>query len=212
MRCVISTASWLRTSVASAEGTMGGSVDHETGEVEWEMHVAAAEQLAHYRAHPPRAVAGLRVTPIEVDFPFDGHGEPINAIFEVACPCGSTRFTVSGGLDEDEEIRDPIELSCAECEVGYDVFDASEHGYDGELRDTPLDSPGSEARNERQPTDFDAPHEIVVRFEYASEELGNPTQAADRRNREQDLFTWFTLLARDPATKQLACLYESECA
>ena len=30
--------------------------------------------------------------------------------------------------------------------------------------------------------------------------------------REHDLYSWFTLLARDPATKQLEQLYELECA
>ena len=69
---------------------MGGTIDPKTGEVVWQMHVPAAEQLAYYRSHPPRALSGLRATPIEVEFQFDGHGEPINSIFEVACPCAFT--------------------------------------------------------------------------------------------------------------------------
>ena len=39
---------------------MGGTVDPKTGQVVWEMHVPLDEQLAHYRAHPPRALRGLR--------------------------------------------------------------------------------------------------------------------------------------------------------
>jgi hypothetical protein len=191
---------------------MGGTIDPETGEVVWQMHVPAAEQVAYYRSHPPRAISGLRVTPIDVEFQFDGHGEPINSIFEVACPCGSAQFTVSGGLDEDDEIRAPIELACDGCEALYDVFDSNEHGYDGELLDTAADYPEPDDYNELHPTEFEAPHEIVIRFEYGSEELGSPDRPAEWRGREQDLFTWFTLLARDPETKQLAFLYDSECA
>jgi hypothetical protein len=190
---------------------MGGTFDPKTGEIVWTMHVPAAEQLAHYRAHPPRALAGLRVTPIDLDFTFDGHGEPINAIFEVACPCGCAQFTVSGGLDDDE-IRDPIELECDECEEVYVVFNGKEHGYDGEQRNAGDDYPEPDDYNELHPTEFEAPHEIVVRFEFGSEELGNPDGAAKWRGREQDLFTWFTLLARNAETKEIAFLYDSECA
>jgi hypothetical protein len=49
---------------------------------------------------------------------------------------------------------------------------------------------------------------VVVRFEYPSEHLGDPEWSG----REHDLYSWFTLLARDPETKQLEHLYELECA
>lgn len=43
-------------------------------------------QVAFYRAHPPRALGALAATPVDVDFPFDGHGEPVNAfVFDDEC-------------------------------------------------------------------------------------------------------------------------------
>lgn len=89
-----------------AGAKMGGTVDPNTGEVVWEMHVPLADQLAHYRAHPPRAIAALRASSVDVDFAFDGHGEPVNAVFELACPCGSTRFVAVAGI-EDGEVSTP---------------------------------------------------------------------------------------------------------
>jgi hypothetical protein len=62
-------------------------------------------------------------------------------------------------------------------------------------------------------TDFElaevpSPHEVIVRFEYPSEHLGG----GDHDGREHDVFSWITILARDPRTGTLAQLFEDECA
>jgi hypothetical protein len=186
---------------------VGGIVDPKTGEIIWEMHVPLAEQLAHYRANPPRAIRGLRANAIEVDWRFDGHGEPVNSVFELACPCGGTRFTATCGLDEDGRSCSPIAIECASCETKHDVFDEAKHGYDAELGMAGSFEPvGSD---DLVSTDVDAPHEVIVRFEYCSDQLGDPGRQGER---EHDLFSWFTLLARDSETKQLAFLFDAECA
>jgi hypothetical protein len=97
--------------------------DPKTGEVMWEAHVPLAEQPAFYNSHPPRVLEGLTCTPIEppLDFEFDGHGEPVNAVFALACPCGNRRFTVVAHFDDDE-IRSPITIECSACERDQVIF------------------------------------------------------------------------------------------
>lgn len=184
---------------------MGGTVDPTTGAMIWEMRVPLEAQRAHYHAHPPRALAGLRATPAEVTWAFDGHGEPVNAVFALACACGATDLIPVGGLDDDDAVEAPISIECEACEAVYTVFDPAQHGWDGELDPTALPEPVLLGEIE---TAIDAPHQILVRYEYASEVLGDPAHAG----REHDLFTWFTLLARDADTGELALAFDAECA
>jgi hypothetical protein len=184
---------------------MGGTYDRETGQIVWTMHVPLAEQLAHYRAHPPRAIRELVATPVDIDFGFDGHGEPVNAIFALACRCGGTRFTATCGIYDGEACA-PISIECDACENLFEIFDAAAHGYDAELNADEVEQP--EDTNDLMSDAVAWPHEVVVRYEFPSEHLGTE----EWRGREHDLFSWFTLLARDPATKQLAFLYDAECA
>lgn len=85
-------------------------------------------------AIPPRVLEGLTCTPIEspLDFEFDGHGEPVNAVFALACPCGNRRFTVVAHFDDDE-IRSPITIECSACERDQVIFWSGKHGYDAEV-------------------------------------------------------------------------------
>src|SRR5688500_12823536 len=111
---------------------MGGTLDPKTGRIIWEMHVPLQEQRAFYRRHPPRLLERLRVHAIEMDEEaFDGHGEPVNAIFEVQCPCGSRRFIAVGYGLEDGLVEPPITLECAGCGSERLLFDPARHGYDG---------------------------------------------------------------------------------
>jgi hypothetical protein len=208
----------LETSAAAATVTaalvmlagMGGTVDPKTGEIEWVMNVPLTEQLAFYRSHPPSALGDLRAAAVEhIDWKFDGHGEPVNSIFELACPCGSKLFTATCGIqtsDDINEVSPPIGVECDACEAAFDVFDPSEHGWNAVLCGDTFDEP--EAYDDLEGDDIAAPHEVIVRFEHGSETLGDPELVG----REQDVFTWFTLLARDPDTKRLEQLFEWECA
>ena len=160
------------------------------------------EQLAFYRSHPPRAIAELCATSIEhIDWTFDGHGEPVGSIFELACPCGSKLFVALCGIDDDE-VAPPIAIQCDSCDAAFDIFDASQHGWDAVMCGDKLDQSDADYELEGEP------REVIVRFEHGSDTLGDPELAG----REQDVFTWFTLLVRDPETRQLAQLFEWECA
>jgi hypothetical protein len=206
---VMSTARHTVCAVAMLAG-MGGPVDPKTGKVTWEMRRPLAEQLAFYRSHPPRALGTLSATAVEhVDWTFDGHGEPVNSIFELACACGGTLFTATCGIaigDDGNEVAPPIGIACDACEAAYEIFDPSEHGWDAVMCGDELDEP--DAFDDLEGDAIAAPHEVVVRFEHGSNTLGDPALAG----REPDVFTWFTLLARDPATGRYEQLFEWECA
>ncbi len=89
----------------------------------------------------------------------------------------------------------------------YEIFEADEHGYDAELGAVAADE--VEYTDDLISSDVEIPHEIVVRYELPSDHLGGE---ARYQGREHDLFSWFTLLARDPKTKRLAFLFDIECA
>jgi hypothetical protein len=196
---------------------MGGTVDPKTGNVIWTMHRPLDEQLAFYAAHPPACIAAFTCTPTHVlDFTFDGHGEPVNAIFELACPCGSKLFDAYAQTDPDPDadrdpddsgLMPPVELVCASCETARVIFDPRIHGWNGvhnlagewnvdaSLQDLYID-------------DLGARHHIIVRFEHGSETLGD----AAFTGREQDVFSWISILAKDPESDDVELLLEHECA
>jgi hypothetical protein len=188
---------------------MGGTVDPKTGEVVWEFHVPLAEQRAFYDSHPPRALAGLTCAPIEppAGFKFDGHGEPVNAVFTLACPCGNKLFMVSAWF-KDDEVRAPISVECSECDRDQEIFMSGRHGFDGELNPFESRAEDDEFPDDLVPQDVEAPHEVIIRFEYPSDHLGDPQW----KGREQDLFSWITIVARDAETGELSFLYDEECA
>ncbi|HUQ04544.1 MAG TPA: hypothetical protein VM261_18715 [Kofleriaceae bacterium] len=188
---------------------MGGIYNSETDQTEWTTHVPLDEQLAHYRAHPPSALAGLTAKPVDVNFAFDGHGEPVNAVFELTCPCGSALFIATAYL-EDEEWQPPIALECTACEAEHVIYDRSKHGYDAVVGGGGSDEPDDDAvADELTPDDVDVPHQVLIRFEFPSDHLGGD---ADVKGREHDLFSWITILARDAQTGDLAFLFDDECA
>ena len=187
---------------------MGGIVNPETGQVDWTFHVPLEEQVAFYRAHPPSALSGLTARPIEVDFRFDGHGEPVNAIFELTCACGSALFVATCIVDDDS-VAPPITLHCEGCEAEHVVYDRARHGYDAVAGGLPTEEPGDDSYPDDIPTDdVSLPYQVIVRFEFPSDHLGD----AEWKGREQELFSWITFLARDPSSGALEFLFDDECA
>lgn len=184
---------------------MGGKVDPETGEVHWEFLIPPDEQRRFYGAHPPDSLRGLRCTPVSVPgYRFDGHGEPVNAVFALACSCGSNLFAAGGWVDAEHNIGPPVSLSCDECDKDYEIFDDLRDGYDSLMRTDPM------SRELGYPDDFpgvEPPYEVIVRFEYPSEQLG----AEEWKGREHNAFSWFTLLVRPPGA-ELTLLVDCECA
>ena len=185
--------------------SMGGTYDPETGKIVWELRVPVEEQVAFYRAHPPRALDGLTARPVELpDHPFDGHGEPVNVAFELGCECGCATFCATGWVNDDDEIGPPVTLYCDACEREHEIFDPARHGYDAEI------SEGASEDTEGHPDDFpepDPPYGVIVRFELASDVLGDD----EWKGREQEVFTWITIVARSP-DGTLTTLLDWECA
>lgn len=190
---------------------MGGTYDAELGGVRWAFHVPLEEQPRHYAAHPPAALGELRATAVELaGHVFDGHGEPVNVVYEVACPCGSGLFSVLGHWSEEAgEFLDPIILVCDACEAWHEVYDCRRHGYDGAVgNNAGVELPPAEAIDDVLAEELDAPHEVLVRFEFPSEHLGDPGLPCAA----SDLFSWITVLGRDPDDGRIATLFEAECA
>ena len=186
---------------------MGGTYDPAAGQIVWDFHVPLDEQRDFYRDHPPSALDGMTCTAIDSPpWQFDGHGEPVNAFFELACRCGSRLFAVAGRSDG-EEIRGPIRVECHGCGAEQVIFDPQVHGYDAAAG--LVDHDGVDGgRAPLEDPDVPAPHEVIVRFEYPSEHLGDASYAG----RERDLFSWITILARAPGAGALAMLFDEECA
>lgn len=173
------------------------------------MTVPLAEQLAFYRSHAPRALGNLRATALEqIGWQFDGHGEPVNSIFELACPCGGKLFNATSGVDDSNTVCPPIGIECEACKAAFEIFDPNEHGWNAVMCGDTFTFDDPDAYDDLEGEDIAAPHEIVVRFEHGSDSLGDPELVG----REQDVFSWFTLLARDPDSKRLEQLFEWECA
>ena len=188
---------------------MGGSVDPTSGMVIWDAHVPLDEQPRYYAAHPPHALDGLNCTAIDLPgFRFDGHGEPINMVFELACSCGGILFTVLAHVQNGELIP-PIELECSGCDSTYVVFDPRRQGYDGALgfgEQYEVD----DRVEALSVDDVDAPHRVIARFEFPSDVLGAQETDADNCVAE-DLFSWITILGRDPHGVPVI-VFDYECA
>jgi hypothetical protein len=190
---------------------MGGTYDPKTNQIVWEFKVPLEEQTAFYRGHPPSALDRLGCRPISLpDHQFDGHGEPVNAIFEVACRCGCKRFAATGWVNEDNDIGPPVTLFCDECQEQYEIFDEAKHGFDALVTATGGGVSRGREDGSDHPNDFpdpEPPYEVVVRFEFASDLLGGD----EWKGREQDAFTWITVLARK-ADGSVETLIDWECA
>jgi hypothetical protein len=188
---------------------VGAKVDPATGEWVWTFHVPIEEQLAYYASHPPRCVRELVCTPTELpDCPFDGHGEPVNAVFAVTCPCGGDTFIPYGSAGPDHtDLRAPYYLECDQCDESWMVFDPYTHGFDPEIEPGRTTPRTDLIEYEIGDTEVHA----FVRFEMPSDHLGDPEERP-YRGREEDFFSWFTLVGKDPESGRVAVLGDWECA
>jgi hypothetical protein len=178
------------------------------------------DQIAYFRSHPPRCIAGFVANPTELPgAEFDGHasksdlkpspspGATIEApdhiipIFALSCRCGSDRHFVhtyrwpNPYLNNLVLYLSPLSLECAACGKETDLLDTDIHGYDSELGVGPTN-----ARAEGDRAVFECPRcgcqpfQAFVRFEYSDDLF-------DRKNsglagRESDLFSWFSLVGK----------------
>ena len=182
---------------------MDGTLAPKPGETPRSAHVPVDQQRLHYAQHPPTCLGVLRCVPTQVPgFRFDGHGEPVNAVFAVRCPCGGADFDVFGYYDDRGESSPEIVLVCDQCEAEHKVFDAACHGFDGALNPR------------RRPLPIGDAHDlwsggVIVRFEFFADLLGRDRH----RGREHELFSWITIVGttEDPRASP-RFLFEWECA
>ena len=189
--------------------------------------------IEHLRNHPPRCLAKFVVS--AVDLPgvqFDGHAafpptpkppsrfkviEPgyFNPIFEISCPCRKKNFYVHCYLWENPSFPglvtlSPLVLECATCGTKSDLFDSDSHGYDAELNQMPA---SARAKGNRAVFECEScgrqPLTIFARFELPDSVF---EECPEFKGREQDLFTWFSLVGRCIECNQYIHVADFECA
>jgi len=171
-----------------------------------------ADQAAYYSGHPPAAIGGLRPAAVSLgSFAFDGHGSPVNVVFELTCECGNKGFHVLAH-DGDEWVVDPVYVRCSACAKQTAIFDARSQGYDGALGHLPETAAPTTALQELSADGIGpAPYRVAVRYEYAEDVLADP-DFADWKGREAELFTWFTVVARPLAGDGAESVFDQECS
>jgi hypothetical protein len=90
-----------------------------------------------------------------------------------------------GGVFRRREIQSPITIECSACERDQVIFWSGKHGYDAEVSPGEAQEMG-ECPDDLVAEDIEAPHEVIVRFEYPSDHLGDPKW----KGREPELFSW----------------------
>ncbi len=149
------------------------------------------------RTTPPRCLSGFKVQPERLQgVVFDGHGEPLNKVFQLRCECGHDRFLVLGHHKTNRGhsiFVSPLALQCSACDKTTELVDTKEHGYDAELGHGSATIRGEGARAPFAcPTCGVRPMSAHARFEHSGEVLEDST--GEFTGKEQDLFTWFSLV------------------
>jgi Zn finger protein HypA/HybF involved in hydrogenase expression len=182
-------------------------------------------------SQPPRCLAPFAVALAAArDLPgvsFDGHGEPDESIFRVRCPCGGESFRLRGTFyakdfrgDPLNFFSDPLELICESCARDQLLFDADKDGYNAEIEAAEdLTRPKSRSNEPEPPrTEYGcskcggrAMH-IWTRFEHSAETCEDSFAEDLSEGREQDFFSWFTLVGRCNKCRALQTVSDFECA
>ena len=194
-----------------------------------------SSQMAYYWSHPPRCLAGFKAQPVEMPgVVFDGHasgsqldpGTPgvkiegagtLNTVFWLHCVCGNDSHFVLGHYwqnpDYDNELVfvSPLALRCSTCGKVTELFDSDIHGYDSEVGGMSANYRGEGERTEFA-CDKCGPRQVQVfaRFEYPDDLMG--PEYDEYRGREQDLFSWFSLVGKCAGCGRLVDVTDFECA
>jgi hypothetical protein len=175
-------------------------------------------QAEFYWSHPPRCLAGFEVQRTPVDgLTFDGHGEEINTLFKINCPCSHGRSHVLGYYWRNPNYANsivfigPVALRCDLCGEITELIDTEVHGYDAECGHGSATRRGEGERAEFRCEKCGAsPMEVSIRFEYPDDLFNADFKTF--RGREQDLFTWVTILGKCCSCSRKDVITEFECA
>lgn len=198
--------------------------------------LSLADQARYYRDHPPRCIVGFVPKPAELPgFTFDGHASPpsfqapgtlviegaqhLNAVFLLACTCGHEQHYVLGyhwRVPDDGPLLflSPLALRCAACGKETPLLDTDRHGYDAEQGGIVATARAEGERGEYRCHRCGAqPLTVCVRFEYSDDLLDERWLSHEEfRDRQQDLFTWFSLVGKCPGCSYLLSVTDFECA
>jgi hypothetical protein len=177
----------------------------------------------YYVDHPPRCLAGLNAKPVQLDdIVFDGHSaESPNSVFRLVCQCGAKAHFFLGFLNPEPDpfgipnafgpfMESVFSLRCASCNHQAELLDSEHHGFDGEMGNRS----GHEVEGSR--VELECPScrtkqfEVFARFEYPASLMND--LSADWRGREQDLFSWFSLVVECQGCSRRGVVADEECA
>jgi hypothetical protein len=194
------------------------------------------DQPIYFRSHPPRCIAGFVARNTELPgVAFDGHAslsdlksqvlnsmtveapEHINPVFALSCSCGTIEHYVHGYRWRNPDYHNqlvflsPLALECASCGKTTDLLDTDIHGYDGELGHgtATVRAEGHRVVFEC-PTCGRQPLGAFVRFEFPDDLFDGDFK--EYAGRQQDLFTWFSLVGKCSRCSRLLPIADFECA
>lgn len=196
----------------------------------------AMDQREYYQTHLPRCTAGFSAQLAELpDVQFDGHSslsdlqvmspgtnieapQHINTVFRLSCKCGSEKHYVFAhpwtNPERPEEFLflSPIALQCVACNRLTELMDTDVHGHDAELGNGSATIRGQGKREEVEcgGCDLHKVLQVFVRFEYPDGLFAD--EIKDVEVRQEDLFTWFSLVAKCAKCESLLPVASYECA
>lgn len=173
-------------------------------------------QAEYFQTHAPRCIVKFTTTPTNLpEVAFNDNGESHNSVFALACRCGGRKFSVHGHRTSDPatgtaELLSPLFGECKDCGKKTLIFDSAKHGHDGELGQSVQPKLKGDSIIDDCGECGNFVMELFARFAYPSDLFdGN---YADFQGREQDLFTWFTLVGRCCACQQSLGFADVKCA
>jgi hypothetical protein len=143
--------------------------------------------------------------------------EHFNTIFRLLCTCGCDSHLILGHYWRNPDFQNvlvfvsPIALCCSVCGKVTELFDTAIHGYDAEVVGIPSSYRGEGKRTEFV-CDKCGPRQVQVfaRFEYPNDMVGS--EFDEYRGREQDLFSWISLIGKCADCGRMIEVAEFECA
>ena len=172
----------------------------------------------------PRCLREFRTQSVSgPDILLDTLTEWPNRFYALGCRhCRSGVYNVIGTLTSNVLIHQHVlggalRCRCVHCRKTVPLFDPSRHGYDVELDHFPPRTATAGQQRFRCPGCDGEEFSLTARFEYparliAALEAGESTGYAKHHGREQDLFTWFTLIGRCAGCAALTTIASECCA
>jgi hypothetical protein len=162
-------------------------------------------------SHSPRCLAGFEVEPLKEPPPV-GRVLDDHAFFYLRCRCGSTSLRILGYPNDlvAGYLLCPISAQCMKCDRVIPLFDAQEHGYDGEYGHGGYAGRGSgELRQYGCPHCAGSTFEAYPTFSY---QMYEPDITPQEWTHIQDFFDWFVLAVRCDHCEGLSDAVDYECA